>query len=302
MTAMAITAIAPVAAADPVIDDATRLQTALDYEGALAVLDRALAAGGATADDYAARQLLAGALAAGLDHVDAARDHYARALAVRPDIRLPDGTSPKLVLPFEAVRVHGGVALRARAVRGHDAIVLAIEADPLKLIAGIAVHAGDASGAEIVDRHATRVAVPEGMAVGDVAALDAAGNEVWRGPAATLAQVSFPAAPTSRSAHLVWPFAVAAGVAVGWGSVSAWRLSVAQTEWNNLRANNGHVDYSTLVGVQNRGEDWALSANAAFIVAGVAAAIGAVQLVRGTKLSVAVAPSGGAALSVAGRF
>ena len=89
---MAITAIAPVAAADPVIDDATRLQTALDYEGALAVLDRALAAGGATADDYAARQLLAGALAAGLDHVDAARDHYARALAVRPDIRLHQAT------------------------------------------------------------------------------------------------------------------------------------------------------------------------------------------------------------------
>jgi hypothetical protein len=298
VTAMALVASARLAAADPVVDEATRLQTALDYEGALAVLDRALAAGGATVDEYAARQLLAGELAAGTGHDDVARDHYARALAVQPDLRLPDGTSPKLVLPFEAVRVHGHLALRARAVRGHDAIVLAVEADPLKLIAGIAVHAGDASGAEIVDRHAQRVAVPEAMAVGDVAALDAAGNEVWRGPASTLAQVAFPTLEPHRGKPLVWPFVVIAGVAAGWGGVSAWRLSVAQSEWNNLRTDNGHVDYSTLVGVQNRGEDWALSANTAFILTGVAAAVAVVQILRTPKVHVDVGP----VVSVGGRF
>src|SRR5580693_93728 len=126
------------ASADPAIDEATRLQGTLDYDGALAVLDRALAAGGASVDDYAARQLLAGELAAGLDRADAARDHYARALAVHPDARLPEGTSPKLVLPFEAARVRGA-ALRVHAVRDGGEVALVVDADALALVAGIAV-------------------------------------------------------------------------------------------------------------------------------------------------------------------
>jgi hypothetical protein len=136
------------------------------------------------------------------------------------------------------------------------------------------------------------------MAVGDVAALDAAGNEVWRGPAATLAQVAFPE-PMQPGPRLVWPFAVAAGVVATWGGVSAWRLSVAQSEWNSLRAESGRVDYSTLVGVQNRGEDWALSANTAFILTGVAVAVAVVQILRRPQLHVEVGPT---VVGVGGHF
>ncbi len=266
------------AAADSVVDEATRLQAALDYEGALAVLDRAIAAGGASIDDYAARQLLAGELAAGLDRADAARDHYARALAGQPEVRLPEGTSPKLVLPFEAARVRGA-ALRVHAARDGVAVALVVEADPLALVAGIAVGVADASGAQIVARHAVRVAVPAGQPLGDVTALDAAGNEGWRGPAAVLAKpVPGPAAVSRRG--IWWPFAAAAGVAAVTGGISAWQLSVAQSDWNTLRADNGHHDYSQLLAVQQRGQDWANAANTALVVAGLAAVVTVVQVLR----------------------
>jgi hypothetical protein len=269
--------LAGVGAADPIVDEATRLQAALDYDGALAVVERALAAGGATRDDYAARQLLAGELAAGLDRGDVARDHYAHALAVQPELRLPEGTSPKLVLPFEAARMRGA-ELRVHAVRDGDEIALVVDADPLALIAGIAVGVADASGAQLIARHALRVIVPAAQPIGDVTALDDAGNAVWGGAATVIAKPVPAVTPPRRGVW--WPFAAAAGVAAATAGVAAWQVSVAQSDWNALRADNGHHDYSELVAVEHRGEAWAITANAAFVVTGVAVIITVVQALR----------------------
>src|SRR4051812_12229978 len=82
--------------------EAIRLEAALEYDQALAIVDRMIAAGTVTEPARLAElHLSAGRLAAGLDHADIARDHFARALALRPELALPAGTSPKLTAPFD---------------------------------------------------------------------------------------------------------------------------------------------------------------------------------------------------------
>ena len=81
-----------------------QLEQQLEYEQALVLADRTIAEGISTRDQLADLHLIAGRLAAGLDHPDVAQQHFAKLLALRPDTVLVAGTSPKLQAPFDAAK------------------------------------------------------------------------------------------------------------------------------------------------------------------------------------------------------
>jgi len=265
-----LVAIGGVARADE-LDEARRLEAALDYEHALAAVDGILAAGGARYPErFVELQMFAGRLAAGLDRGGVAEDHYLRALAIKSDATLPEGTSPKLVAPLDAAR-RRATALRVSVIAADGAVSFLVDADGLGLVRGIALTITDASGRrELVDRAALRMAVPKGATAIEVAALDGSGNVVYKAAAPV---VALPRIVDDRpSVAARWStWAVVTGVVLAGGAFSAWRFNVAQKDWDALRGASDMHDYSALTDVEDRGRRWGLTANIAF---GVAAATG----------------------------
>ncbi|CAN5904535.1 hypothetical protein BH11MYX3_BH11MYX3_26650 [soil metagenome] len=270
-------------ACDP-LAEAQRLEAALDYDKALAIVERVLAGGGAASPDrFVELHLFAGRLAAGLERVTVAEGHYLRALAVKPDATLPEGTSPKLIAPLDAAR-RSITPLRISVIAVAGAVSFLVDSDALGLVRGIALTVVDAhqQRRELVDRSALRMAVPSGTTAIEVAALDAQGNRVVEDvPPAAL--VSLP--PREQrlryseppSIPLRWStWAIATGVVLGAGALSAWRFNVAQNDWDRMRAEPDRFDYSELITVEDRGRRWGLAANLSF---GVAALTGIAAIV-----------------------
>ncbi len=307
-------AVACPARADDVAHDlaqARALEAALDYAGALRIVDAALARGGADTFQYIELHLLGGTLAAGLDRAVEAEAHFARVLALRPEAALPDGTSPKITAPFAAAKARSvPLSIRVTSVRG--LVTLVPSADPLGLVAGIRVAVVDAAGAhrDVTDRRATRIALPAGTTAIEVSALDADGHRIWSGPPPSEPLVA--PAPVERAHGRSWiarwpTWAIATGVAVGVGGLGAWRLRVAQDEFDRLRAEPDAHEYSELRAVELRGDRWALAANIAFGAALATGVVTAILAVRGdeppatTTVGVS-ATSAGATVGVSGHF
>ncbi len=301
--AAAITIAARRAGADD-LDDARKLAAELDYDRALVLVEHVLARGGNDPARVVELHVLAGELAAGLDRADAAEQQFAIALALRPELELPRDLSPKLTAPFAAAR-----ARQLRPLRVHADVVpglarVAIDDDALGVVSGIAVDVVDAAGvhAELGARDATRVAIPPGAIVVELSALDATGNRVWIGPVERVAQ------PVAIADHPAWwsswpTWAIVGGAAAAGAAAFAWREQVAQSEWNQLRADGTH-DYSQLAAVQSRGTSYAIAADIGFGVAlgaGVAAVALAVHRHR-DRPSLVVTLRGGIGLGVAGAF
>lgn len=284
---------------------ARALETQLEYDQALAVVDALLARGGARPDQYVELHLLAGRLAAGLDKPDLARDHFARVLALRPSTTLPGGTSPKITVPFAAAKLHS-TPLALRVVRQDDAIWLD-GTDPLHLAVGVAVTTdgpgwGVERAVEVVERASTRIAVPAKLHVISVFALDAAGNVVWIGNAP--AAITPPPKPAHRPLYARWQtYSVVGAVSLGVAGISAWRFQVAQDDWNLLHDQGGH-DFSELEAIERRGRRWGLVANVGFGVAAASAVTALVVGVRGRGSSddPVVTPLPGGGIAVTGRF
>ncbi|MEO7092906.1 MAG: hypothetical protein ABI175_06630, partial [Polyangiales bacterium] len=265
------------------LDEARRLEAALDYEHALVAVDGILAKGGARYPDrFVELQLFAGRLAAGLDRGAVAEDHYLRALAIRPAATLPEGTSPKLVAPLDAAR-RRATALKVSVIAVDGAVSFLVDADGLGLVRGIALTVTGTGGRrELVDRAALRMAVPKGVTAIEVAALDASGNVVFKDvPPAPIVVTALPVGPRmvddGPSVPARWStWAIATGVIVGAGAFSAWRFNIAQHDWDELRKEPEMHDFSALTAVEDRGRRWGLAANIAF---GVAAATGITAVV-----------------------
>lgn len=286
--------------ADP-LAEARRFEAALDYAAALAIVESVLAAGGGDSPDrFVELHLYAGRLAAGLDRTAIAEDHYLRALALRPEGTLPEGTSPKLIAPLDAAR-RRAVPLRLSVIAVDGAVSFLVDADALGLVRGIAltVTGPDQRRRELIERGALRLAVPAGTTAVEVAALDANGNRLFRGvPPAELARRSradafAPARPSFPARWSTW--AVTTGVVLGAGAFSAWRFSIAQHDWDRMRAEPERFDYSALTTVEDRGRRWGLVANVAF---GVAALTGITSFVlyyrqRGSRVLVSATGIGG---------
>jgi len=300
ITVVVVLTLTATARGDDDLARAKQLEASLDYDQALAIVDRLLSAGGADPARYVELHLLAGRLAAGLDRPDIARDHFARVLALRPATALPEGTSPKLTEPFAAARARSTpLAVRVTARGG----LVTLEAtDPLGLVVGIAVHVvSDGKHADLVERGARRLVLPPGAKPIEVAALDADGNRVWIG-ASPPEPVAHARPDTTRPLYARWStYAVLAGVTAAAGGIAAWRFQVAQDDWNTLHDEGGH-EFSELQAIEDRGRRWGLAANVLFGAAAASAIVAAIVGVRtGGRGDVVVGPSG-AGVVLSGRF
>jgi hypothetical protein len=305
--------VAPPARADDELAEAHRLENALEYEKALVLVERIIAHGGADPARLANLHMLAGKLAAGLDRGASAEDHFARVLALRPDTRLPEGTSPKLTVRFEAARIRGIPPLRVTTTLANGVATISSEADPLGLVAGIAVRVVDASGNpnEVSDHSARRVAIPANARATEIAALDASGNRVWVGDAPAEQVVIAPPRPPEhhdvvdqRSAFAKWPtWAISAGAIAAIGGGFAWHSKSLQDEWNRLRAEDNQHDFSSLQSIEHRGRTYAVAADISFGVAGAAAIVSLILLATShePKPIVGITP-GAATFGFAARF
>lgn len=306
MRAVAIALILAVSAAtaradEDAIAQAMQLEAQLQYEPALAIIERAIAQGGADHDRLVTLHLFAGRLAAGLGRATVAEDHFARMLALAPDQKFAEGTSPKITEPFD--RARGRTApLRITADVEADAITIVPETDPLGLVAGIAVTLD--GGRELREMQKRRIAIPAGTRATEVFALDTFGNRVWSQAVTMPTAITHVEHPTNlRPLYQRWPFwASATFVALAAGGVSAWRFTVAQDEWNELKRDGGH-DFSELEAVENRGKRWALAANISFGAAAVTTLVAIITAARGsTTTAVVTAQPDSVGLAIAGGF
>jgi hypothetical protein len=218
-----------------------QLEQQLEYEQALVLADRTIAEGISTRDQLADLHLIAGRLAAGLDHPDVAQQHFAKVLALRPDTVLVVGTSPKVQAPFDAAKAapHDLVV----RIGGLPVSPVSVVRDSLHLVAGYRL---------LDDRR--------------IMVFDEYGNEL-----ATLSEPALPPEPTTRA----WiPWAAVSGVALVGGGLCAWRFGIAQDEWN--RENDGMHDYSRLHALEDRGQHWAIAADIGFGLAAAGAVTAAI--------------------------
>ncbi len=306
---VAIVSAGSVAIAEDVAHDlakARELEAALDYTGALRVVDQALARGGSDTFQYIELHLLGGKLAAGLDRAAEAEAHFARVLALRPDAALPDGTSPKITAPFAAAKAKSvPLVIRVTSVKG--LVTLVPSADPLGLVSGIAVAVVDRAGAhrDVIDRRSPRIALPVGTTAIEVSALDADGHRIWSGPPPAEVSVDSPRPVTvdERSWIARWPaWAIATGAFVAAGGASAWRVKVAQDEFDRSRGDPDR-DFDELAAIEARGDRWALATNIAFGAAIVTGVVTTILVVRGSESAVGVSATGSSAsIGIGGRF
>jgi hypothetical protein len=265
----------PVAGTRDPLDEARALQASLDYERALVIVDREIARGAANRSRLVELELLAGTLAAGIDHPDVAQAHFARVLALAPETRLPDGTSPKITAPFEAAKATTPpLAIAYAGSHAVDATTVAyavtVGPDPAQVADGLRAGGIVAHGREI------RLALATTPRAVTLDVIDEHGNSI-----AELA-VRAPAPPSPRSpapsiARRWWPWAIAAGTALAGAGVAAWRFTTAQDEWNQLEAAGDH-GYSELAEVESRGRAWAIAADVGVGVAAAAAVVAIVML------------------------
>jgi hypothetical protein len=254
-----------------------KLESSLEYEQALVLADRTIALGLASRDQLADLHLIAGRLAAGLDHADTAQAHFARVLALRPNTQLVAGTSPKLQTPFDAARAMGPtleVELHADAAHAFATVAR----DPLALVTGMraTLVAGDGTRSTRVE-HALELVVPIGQRVAALEAIDEHGNQL------ASAQFSIepdhaappPVPPRTPIAKRWVTYTAISGVALVAGGLCAWRLGVAQDEWNRLDGEGGHA-YSQLHAVEQRGQRFAIAADVSFGVAAIAGVVATV--------------------------
>lgn len=275
--------------------DARALEAKLEYDQALALVEATLAKGRADPDSYFELNLLAGRLAAGLDRAAVARTYFARALTLRPTFALPDGTSPKIALPFNLEKTKAKpLVLGVVAKRGSLSIAAV---DPLGLVVGVHVRYRVAGASDSMRVPlAKQIALPAAAYVIDVAALDAAGNRVWIGTPAALPEVRRYARPPL---YKWWPtYATVGALALIAGTVSALQFSSVQDRFDRLDAEGGH-DFSELQAIERNGKRWGLAANISFGTMIVSAAVATVVGLRYGTVDLVVAPNGAA---IAGRF
>ena len=220
-----------------------QLEQQLEYEQALVLADRTIAEGIATRDQLADLHLIAGRLAAGLDHPDIAQQHFAKLLALRPETTLVAGTSPKLLAPFDAAKA-----------APHELVIvvtggqLAVTRDDLHLVQGTRLRGNTL---EAFDDHGNQLA------------------------SAAAPATAMQGTPEEHRSHAWIPFAAASGATLIAGGLAAWRYGVAQDEWN--RENDGVHDYTRLQALEDRGQRWAIAADVGFGLAA-ATAVTAVVL------------------------
>lgn len=276
----------------------------LNYDAAIALLEQAEASGH---NQPAAMVEIYRAMAeshAAMGRAAAAETAFRRLLALDPAAELPAGSSPKLTAPFAAARDFlAGRKLDVACRRGGpDAATLVVDSDPVDLVAGARLLAGDDSplGEAASGRGRVALAIPAGASPAGCAALDRHGNQLARAdlsaapaeadgePTAAAGTISAPAAPAaapSRPLYARWW--LYAGLGAASGAVAAYYgLKMKQAE-DDLAALHEEtlqpehdVTYAEALAVEERGERHARNANIALVVTGVFAAVSGGLLVH----------------------
>ena len=302
----AVLAVAAAARADE-LAQARQLEASLEYERALALVTQAIARGGASPDRLAELELEAGKLAAGLDRPDDAEAHFARALALRPALGLPAGSSPKLTAPFATARARTTPLAIAHARTGSH-LAISVAGDSLHLVVAARATFVDAAGhrQELVTRDGPpfELALPAGAREIELAALDDHGNLLYAASEAPFAPLAIarPAAPGPRWYGRWSTWTALAGLGLVATGTCAWRLGVAQDEWNRLHDDPMAHEYSQLRAVEDRGRTWALATNLALGVTAAGATLAVIAYATArepARLSLTVGPQ---SVGVAGRF
>jgi hypothetical protein len=256
---LALSATAARADDDP-LAVAMRLESALDYEGALQVIERELARGGANRDHVVNLHMFAGRLAAGLDRTAAAEDHFARVLALSPTSSFAPGTSPKITNPFDAARAR---TKRLVVLWGREGDTVFVQArdDVNAIVTGVSVSfvrgAGETSS--VSNNSGLSVSVPAEVRVTEVVALDRYGNRVWVSPVDERETVV--GGGPERPLYRRWTLWAAATVVLASGTgVCMWRFTVAQDEFHDAIA-SGTKNYTEVQAIERRGNRWGLAAN-----------------------------------------
>lgn len=141
--ALALAVAAPAhATPDDALARAADAFSALRYDEAVHVVDRAWRAGGNDAAQLRRLFAIGGQAAGSMGDDDAARLWFDRLLCLDPDAALPAGTSPKLTALFAAARdALAGARLDARGIVRDQRVEVTVGSDPLAL--ATAIRAGD---------------------------------------------------------------------------------------------------------------------------------------------------------------
>jgi hypothetical protein len=305
-----LVALAAIAHADDTrdaIERARELEAKLAYDEALVIIETEIAAGHSLRDRLAELHLVAGRLTAGLDRSQRAEDHFRVVLALRPEATLPEGTSPKIAVPFTVARTKSA-PLTAKLLVTADAIAVEPVVDVLGLVAGIEVRERAGDRVETRREHAAlRIARTPATTVVEVRALDRHGNVVWTGAPPAIAappiEQPLPITRDEPAFYARWStWAVVTGVALVGGGVAAWRFDAAQNEFDDKRA-AGTADFTELEAIERRGRRWGLAANISFGVAAATAITSVVLFLRRPDAEPAVTVTAGAGtVGIAGRF
>ena len=295
--AVALVVLSTIAHADAprdAIERARELEARLAYDEALAIIESAIQSGQSDRERLVELHLIAGRLSAGLDRAKVAEAHFAVVLALDPSRTLPDDTSPKLTVPFTVARTKT-VALDVRLV----VTTTEVAVDAGELVAGIAVRLRD--GTLHTERAGKRIARPPGDIV-EVRALDRYGNVLWIGTPPLEAKPPPVIAVEQPALFARWTtWAAVTGVALAAGGLAAWRFEVAQSEFDDKRA-DGTTDYTELQAIEDRGKRWGLVANISFGVAAATAITSVIFFVRRPREPSITVTAGAGSIGVAGRF
>ena len=307
-----LAAIAGRAHADsPKLAAARRAIVAVHYDEAQALLVGALEEGGNSPTAVAEIYRLSARTAVVLHQPDLAEQYYRRWLALQPDARLPDDLAPKLREPFVAAQAymaaHGRLAVTAARLPG--AVDVAVQSDPLEMVAGAALAGGIPAAAQPfgADHHA-RLPLRAGANV--VAILDEHGNHLLEVPvpaAAPPVAVTVAAPPPAASRAqvplvrqpLAWaiPAVVLAGAGVGFGLAA----NQANDELAQIASDSSNHFYGDATAVRDRRDTEALAANALWATGAACAVTALVMLAIHPHARVVAAPTaarGGAGLAV----
>jgi tetratricopeptide (TPR) repeat protein len=279
----------------------------LDYDAAIALLEKAEASGkNQPADMIEIYRAMAESHAA-MGRSDAAETAFRRLLALDPSIELPAGSSPKLTGPFTGAReflARRRIAVECRRSAA-DAATLVVQSDPVDLVAGARLVTGDgrAVGDDARGRGRVALAVPGGTSPAGCAALDRHGNVLARVDLSATPEEAAPddsaggsetgggvvsTAPTDdRTRPIYARWWVYAGLGAAAGGVALYyglKVKQAEDDLEELQQQTMQPDhmitYADALAVQDRGERYARNANIALVVTGVFAAVSGGLLVH----------------------
>jgi hypothetical protein len=223
---------------------AERRLAALDYEGALRLLDATWRRGGSSVALAGTIAALAARAAASLDDAASAERWYRQWLCIAPRAALPDGTAPALQAAFDAARAGLGAHwLRAQAERSGDAIAVSVVDDPCAQ--ATAVRDGD-----------RRVALQRGAAT--LGRSDATAIDLIDGYGNALGTVAVTDAPARRHAWYGRPatWGIAGGAALLLGAASLYVAVDARDQLRTLAAasavSSAYYDDSAAPSLQQR--------------------------------------------------